>query len=529
MKTGLVGALLAVFMALALPAYADMYPDASNAKLPEASRNLGQSFVVKPGGDIQTALTAAMNNGGGVVNVQAATYELPNLPLQIGSNTKLQCEKGVVLHQGPTGVRGFIENFNYGNVNKLDHDIVIEGCTFNWSLPLSTDGGKHAINLWQFRRATIRNNVFTSAGDATSLLGGDTSVVEGNSHGTIVTGATHSNTTVDGLPCTTACGVYVGSTIASGQGGIPINSYVTAINSATSVTISAAATKTAASARIGLNSALNACYDHWDAWVNASVTNNKCVTSRSGIVMTGSSTNPSANVSFNGTVTGNQIEMVGEGASLWAIVFDGSGNVGAGVHNGTATGNVIRGDNLTRVSCFLISDGTRNIVVSGNVCADTGPNSIGVRFGGSGVPYPTDISFFNNNFHNINVGAGDVAVIQLNGPNATAIGNVISGTNAYYALVWATEANPVIINNIGATGTGPRIDASTATNPVVVDTTPSGLVVNGFSKGSRLGVSALATWPNNQTCTAGEIMVDAGFIYVCTAANTVKRAALVAF
>lgn len=37
------------------------------------------------------------------------------------------------------------------------------------------------------------------------------------------------------------------------------------------------------------------------------------------------------------------------------------------------------------------------------------------------------------------------------------------------------------------------------------------------------------TWTDTQTCSAGQISVDSGFIYVCTATNTVERAALSAF
>jgi hypothetical protein len=45
---------------------------------------------------------------------------------------------------------------------------------------------------------------------------------------------------------------------------------------------------------------------------------------------------------------------------------------------------------------------------------------------------------------------------------------------------------------------------------------------------NTLGLTA-ATWADNHTCTAGQISVDAGFIYVCTATNTVKRVALSSF
>lgn len=54
-------------------------------------------------------------------------------------------------------------------------------------------------------------------------------------------------------------------------------------------------------------------------------------------------------------------------------------------------------------------------------------------------------------------------------------------------------------------------------------------VTNGTLTSPRLAITTPTTWANNTTCTAGQIMVDAGFIYVCTAANTVKRAALSTF
>lgn len=38
-----------------------------------------------------------------------------------------------------------------------------------------------------------------------------------------------------------------------------------------------------------------------------------------------------------------------------------------------------------------------------------------------------------------------------------------------------------------------------------------------------------ATWADNQTCTTGQMSVDASFVYICTATNTVKRAALSTF
>jgi lysophospholipase L1-like esterase len=53
--------------------------------------------------------------------------------------------------------------------------------------------------------------------------------------------------------------------------------------------------------------------------------------------------------------------------------------------------------------------------------------------------------------------------------------------------------------------------------------TPTGLNITG-----TLGLT-VATWADNQTVTAGQISVDANYIYVATAANTVKRVALSSF
>lgn len=46
--------------------------------------------------------------------------------------------------------------------------------------------------------------------------------------------------------------------------------------------------------------------------------------------------------------------------------------------------------------------------------------------------------------------------------------------------------------------------------------------------GATFGLTP-ATWTDTQTCTAGQISVDASYVYVCTASNTVKRAALSTF
>lgn len=53
-------------------------------------------------------------------------------------------------------------------------------------------------------------------------------------------------------------------------------------------------------------------------------------------------------------------------------------------------------------------------------------------------------------------------------------------------------------------------------------------VTNSFSVGGVLCLTP-ATWVDNQTTAAGQISVDANYIYVATATNTVKRVALTSF
>jgi hypothetical protein len=64
-----------------------------------------------------------------------------------------------------------------------------------------------------------------------------------------------------------------------------------------------------------------------------------------------------------------------------------------------------------------------------------------------------------------------------------------------------------------------------------------GVDAAALALGSSTGWTAIAgvlalvprTWADNQSCAAGEISVDATYLYVCTATNTVKRVTLTAF
>lgn len=62
-----------------------------------------------------------------------------------------------------------------------------------------------------------------------------------------------------------------------------------------------------------------------------------------------------------------------------------------------------------------------------------------------------------------------------------------------------------------------------ASNNFHVGMSAASIVMN-----STVGLTP-ATWADNQTCTAGQVSVDASFVYVCTASNVVKRATLATF
>ena len=55
------------------------------------------------------------------------------------------------------------------------------------------------------------------------------------------------------------------------------------------------------------------------------------------------------------------------------------------------------------------------------------------------------------------------------------------------------------------------------------------LAIDASDNGTFATVSAPGTWADNHTCTTGQAVWDANYIYVCTATNTVKRAALSTF
>lgn len=81
-----------------------------------------------------------------------------------------------------------------------------------------------------------------------------------------------------------------------------------------------------------------------------------------------------------------------------------------------------------------------------------------------------------------------------------------------------------------ANGSGPTIVAATADaeSTVPINLSPRG-TAPVISNSNIWAVSSLTTWTDTQNCTPGWFTMDASYIYVCAATNTVKRVALSAF
>jgi hypothetical protein len=105
---------------------------------------------------------------------------------------------------------------------------------------------------------------------------------------------------------------------------------------------------------------------------------------------------------------------------------------------------------------------------------------------------------------------------QRNGTNAQSLRVANTWTSAsnyeYGVFDWQTTANTLTIGATAQTGTvrpvafvGSKFTFNADTLAIATDKTPA---------------SAAAT------CTAGDMHIDDNYIYVCTAANTYKRAAL---
>lgn len=191
----------------------------------------------------------------------------------------------------------------------------------------------------------------------------------------------------------------------------------------------------------------------------------------------------------------------GTGADLTVWGVDTTGNVTGGINNG-ATG--------------LSNNIGANPAGPGNYLSDA--LSIGTTYFG-GVGNDRLIAVGNTMNPGVYPAAG-VGMLHLStgsgggGPEPPNLANsLLCGIYDTGPVAWCQSITP-----------GTSVNAL-ALNPQGGQVT---IGSGGLAVGGTIGIPQ-ATWTDTQTCTAGQISVDASYIYVCTATNTVKRAALSGF
>ena len=127
----------------------------------------------------QQDMAAAVGVTGGELNYPSGRY-LTSKPIVLASNTRVHCAAGAVIVAPPGASEpgNFFRNV-HSDVNQLmDHDIAVEGCSFeftgNWRNP------QHAIALHYVQHASIRFNRFRGGGNATAIVGSDDVETIGN-------------------------------------------------------------------------------------------------------------------------------------------------------------------------------------------------------------------------------------------------------------------------------------------------------------------------------------------------------------
>ena len=293
-----------------------------------------------------------------------------------------------------------------------------------------------------------------------------------------------------------------------------------------------------------------------------SITINYGGTSTSGITATGN-TGPLASstavltitptTDFNGTVV----------LSIRSISTSSASSTFA---NSASTSNIeVRASNITSNTFIGLSNGRRNTTGANNtfigqftgISNTTGAgNTIIGAFAGQSNTIAFDNTFVGTNtganntaslntFLGANAGAFNTTGISntfvgraAGQSNTTGSSNVMFGQNAGRFITGGSTANTISNNSIFI-GDNTRAGADGQNNQIVIGTGTTGLGTNttiigttsttitGLYGNIRL-VSGMGTAPASSTATGttGDIVVTAGFIYVCTATNTWVRTAL---
>jgi hypothetical protein len=208
----------------------------------------------------------------------------------------------------------------------------------------------------------------------------------------------------------------------------------------------------------------------------------------------------------------------------------GAGNVASNTAIGASAGSAnTTGSNNTFIGLNAGRDNTTGTINSAIGAFALSANTTGSNNNACGYG-----SLFNFISGNNNTGLGQLSLNALQ----TGSNNIGIGTNAGSFFSTGTSANNLINNSIYI-GYESRSSANNQSNQIVIGHQTVGLgsnttvignsstTITGLYGNIRL-VSGMGTAPASSTATGttGDIVVTAGFIYVCTATNTWVRTAL---
>ena len=180
----------------------------------------------------------------------------------------------------------------------------------------------------------------------------------------------------------------------------------------------------------------------------------------------------------------------------------GTGN-GSNHYPSSPDGNLVCGENLTDNSGTLALTVCNPVATFDAIGSGSAGGSGYTNGSYTGVTMTSDWSSGSTCIGvtaNITVSGGAITAFTLNAP----------GTGC--------SVGDRLLPNTGTIGAGSGGYATI--NTLATTPAPISVSIVGFAQN---------TWADTQTCTAGQMTVDASYIYVCTATNIVKRAALSSF
>ncbi len=358
-------------------------------------------------------------------------------------------------------------------------------------------------------KANLSGAAFSGAVSATSFTGPLTGNVTGNVSGSAgsvaasaITGTTlASNVVTSSLTAvgTIATGVWQGTAIA--------DTYLATISTAGKVANSAttAASANTASAIVARDGSGN----FSAGTITAALTGNAstATTLQTARTINGVSFNGSANITVAaaaGTLTGSTLAAGVTASSLTSV--------------GTLTALAVSGASTLGLTRISGADGSLQLGISGS--------TRGIRFNTNS--YGSSIEGVDNtlvtSFQPLNIGAS-ILNLFTSGAGAIALGTNAATVQAY--VTHTASAVNVLDFSGGATGSPARIGTFSATdaNPDLF-LAPQGTGIVRLGGDSIRIMSSKTPASASATGSQGQFAWDASYVYVCTATNTWKRAAL---